>query len=984
MKLFISSLLLITIYHSNLNGQQYFQQEVNYEISAKLNDEKHELRCFEKINYINNSPDTLEYIYFHLWPNAYNGESSALAKQLLAFQNKDITKYPKSKLGWIDSLDFKSKEKALNWKYDEHHKDIAKVYLDIPLNPGDSVDISTPFLVKLPSAEISRLGHIGQSYQITQWYPKPAVYDKNGWHQMPYLNQGEFYAEFGSFDVSIELPENYIVGATGDLQNKAEIERLNKLADVTKKMFEEGQSFHEIENEIPSSKQYKKLNYKQTNVHDFAWFADKTFLVSKGTAELPLTNKKIDLWTMFTPKNAILWKDAINYLHDAAYYYSLWNGDYPYQQITAIDGTIAAGGGMEYPNVTIIGNMDDTTSLEIVIVHEVGHNWFYGILGTNERIHGWMDEGLNTFNEVRYFQTKYPNNNYMSESFFDGSFNFHGLNYQKNNEFSYRTLASLGLDQPIATKSEDFMPVNYGLVMYAKTGLVFDYLFAYLGQEKFDEIMRDYYQKWKFKHPQPEDLKAVFETHTSESLDWFFEDLIKTTKKIDYKLSCVHHKHGKSKVKIKNSGQIEGPVHVTVSNETNKEDFWIKPNQKKTNIEIDFIAESVIIDKNEVIPESNRQNNTWEKQQIFNKIEPIKTNFAFSYNRKSETNINYLPMFGLNKGDGLMIGTAIHNISPAMNPLQYIALPMFGFSSNTITGIGDASYLFFPKKHFSTLRIGIRALRFSSDNQGRNSYNTISPYLVMYSKSDNHPKKWSKKLELRSLLQQEFSHEQTHNDAGGFAQITFKNKHPKLQVDVKARQSYLNDLKNGDNFSRFRTSTNVNYKYNQSKNKSIQLRAFMGYTTHSDISSNSNNHERYAMNLIGQNGMQDIFKEEFFLSRYASSGLLAQQRRENLGGFLLNENSKETNEWMMTTRIYADLPIPLFGVYAETGAVSMQNNIYGVYNLGAGIKIRNFIGVYYSLISNIADIKNFEESFRITLNLNFIGSDQIKNLMRYF
>ncbi|MEY3200430.1 MAG: hypothetical protein RJA13_2388, partial [Bacteroidota bacterium] len=210
-------------------AQNYWQQEVNYTIKVKLNDENHTLSAFEEFEYINNSPNSLDSIYIHLWPNAYRNGKTALAKQQYK-DGKTILKFGENKLnakqdlGGIDSLDFKVNGKTVsldfkvngktvNWEYDKKHIDICVLYLSSPLKSGERISISTPFKVKIPSGEISRLGHIDQSYQITQWYPKPAVYDKNGWHPIPYLNQGEFYSEFGSFDVTITLPENYVVGA---------------------------------------------------------------------------------------------------------------------------------------------------------------------------------------------------------------------------------------------------------------------------------------------------------------------------------------------------------------------------------------------------------------------------------------------------------------------------------------------------------------------------------------------------------------------------------------------------------------------------------------------------------------------------------------------------------------------------------------------------------------------------------------------------
>src|SRR5665647_2290250 len=295
-------------------AQDYFQQEVNFDIRVTLNDKCHELSAFETVEYINRSPDTLDFLIFHLWPNGYSSNKTALAKQLYEQKGKaKLFNDPELK-GYIDSLDFRINKEVVQWSFYDGQPDICKIMLNEPVHPGDTVYITTPFHVKIPKAVTSRLGHLETSYQISQWYPKPAVYDRNGWHPMPYLDQGEYYSEFGTYDVSITLPDNYTVGATGNLQNEQEMERLNALAaDSTwkKTIDTAGYEFP------PSAIQMKTLRYTEKQIHDFAWFADKRFHVMKGLVKLADSGKEITTWVMCTNKQAKLWKDAIpvSYTH---------------------------------------------------------------------------------------------------------------------------------------------------------------------------------------------------------------------------------------------------------------------------------------------------------------------------------------------------------------------------------------------------------------------------------------------------------------------------------------------------------------------------------------------------------------------------------------------------------------------------------------------------------------------------------------------
>ncbi|MFM7769454.1 MAG: M1 family aminopeptidase, partial [Bacteroidota bacterium] len=239
----------------------------------------------------------------------------------------------------------------------------------------------------------------------------------------------------------------------------------------------------------------------------------------------------------------------------------MWNGDYPYSQVTAVDGTISAGGGMEYPNVTVIGTSNTPRTLETVIMHEVGHNWFYGILGSNERDNAWMDEGLNSFNEDRYMDTKYPNAKLgaaIGLEGLDNRFRTGDFSQRSLSELTYLLSAATNVDQPLQLNSDNFTGLNYGGIVYKKTAILFYYLKGYLGENLFDECMHTYYQEWKFKHPSPQDIENVFERVSKKDLDWFFHDLIRTTKKIDFEISRVKKSDAGYQVKVKNSGQATG------------------------------------------------------------------------------------------------------------------------------------------------------------------------------------------------------------------------------------------------------------------------------------------------------------------------------------------------------------------------------------------------------------------------------------------
>jgi len=755
--LLLCTLILPFVAQAQLNQTaspaNYWQQQVDYTIEVSLNDTTNELNGFITMRYTNHSPQALNEIYMHLWPNAYRNQSTPLANQLLENGRTAFHFSKPNQRGYIDQLDFKLNAEACVWNYDTACKEICKLTLNQPLKTGESVSISTPFHVKLPET-FSRLGHVGQSYQITQWYPKPAVYDKYGWHPIPYLDQGEFYSEYGNFDVSITLPENYVVGASGDLQDENEIKWLNKKAEETKtiKDYDEDMKFP------PSSTTTKTLHYKQTNIHDFGWFADKRYHVLKGEVELPNSKRKVTTWAMFTNSAPELWVKAPQYLHDAIYYYSTWIGEYPYQQVTAVDGTISAGGGMEYPNITVIGEEKTAFALDNVITHEVGHNWFYGIIGSNERDHAWMDEGINSYYEYRYARTKYPHLGLVPK-LKDGAAKFFDIgqyNHKYQMDLGYQYMARENNDQPIDITSAKFTDFNYGLIVYGKTMLIFDYMEAYLGTETFDKVMHKYFEIWQYKHPQPEDVRAVFEKETGKDLSWFFNDLLKTDKKIDYKIAKVDAGNATDKklVELKNAGNISSPVQVSVLKKDSViRTQWVEGFSGNKQIEVDATGgDKIQIDPQLNMPEVNRRNNSYMLDKLAHKFEKLRLQFIGSIENQNRTQVCFLPYFGWNNYDKTQVGIALYSPFVPMRKFNYLLVPAIGTGSKQFIGYGKVNYNFYLDK-IQRLTIGVAGKRYSYLLFPKNlTLNKVEPFMHFEFKKQDPRSPYTHSLNLRSTV----------------------------------------------------------------------------------------------------------------------------------------------------------------------------------------------------------------------------------------
>ncbi|HEX2535071.1 MAG TPA: M1 family metallopeptidase [Chitinophagaceae bacterium] len=520
MKFLLSAFLLLSAAAASAQSG-YWQQEVHYTIDVALDDNAHSLKGKMKLDYVNHSPDRLDFIWFHLWPNAYKNEKTAFARQL--FRDPDGQKRwnEMQDKGYIDSLQFAVNGKPVKTEAHPEHIDVVKVLLPQPLAPGAKITLTTPFYVKLPTYS-SRSGHDGQNYMVTQWYPKPAVYDRKGWHPMPYLDQGEFYSEFGTFRVNITVPSAYIVGATGTLQSADELRQYKTIgaANVAAQS-----RTNTVAYALPRTAA-KTLSYTGEQIHDFAWFANKDFVIRYDTLQLG-GGKTVDVFAYHHPDGNQNWVTSIDYIKSGTRFYSQAFGTYAYPTVAAVEGPKNdMSGGMEYPMITLITSPTATGEyLDAVITHEVGHNWLYGMLASNERTHAWMDEGINTYVQFRYEAEKYRANSVFGDML---PKELKKKNPEEFLEIIYSALKQVPMEAAIGTPSEDFKnKEEYGIVEYIKTSMWLYKLEQEVGRPTLEKALQAYFEQWKFRHPYPEDFRAVLEKETGKDLTAFFDLLNK-------------------------------------------------------------------------------------------------------------------------------------------------------------------------------------------------------------------------------------------------------------------------------------------------------------------------------------------------------------------------------------------------------------------------------------------------------------------------
>ena len=512
--------------------EAYWQQEVNYKMKIDVDVETHQFNGNQTLLYTNNSPDTLHKIYYHLYFNAFQPDAMMDVRSRSIIDPDDrvmdrISKLNNDEIGYhiINNLSQDGTDLSYNVEYT-----ILEVELAHPILPGGSTELSMNFKSQIP-IQIRRSGRDnkeGISYSMTQWYPKIAAYDSRGWHANPYVGR-EFYAPWGQFDVSITINKNYIIAASGILNNNNEI----------------GHGYQDDLSIDPKHNE-EKLTWHFINkkAHDFMWAADPDYI--HETAQVPNGPK---LHFFYQQSHATrYWKKLPKILIAAFKYMNTHFGTYPYKDFYVIQG---GDGGMEYPMSTLITGHRDLVSLVGVTVHEALHSWYQGVLATNESYYHWMDEGYTT---------------YASSLTMDYLMGVDSDRSNIKNYINYYSLVSSGQEEPMSTHA-DYFETNfaYKRAAYSKGAVSLSQLGYLVGDNCLEKILLNYFDQWKFKHPNMNDFIRVAEKTSSMELDWYYDYWIHSIKTIDYAIQEVQSIGQSTLIKLKRIESIPMPIDLIIN-----------------------------------------------------------------------------------------------------------------------------------------------------------------------------------------------------------------------------------------------------------------------------------------------------------------------------------------------------------------------------------------------------------------------------------
>jgi len=591
-------------------GSDYWQQRVDYVIRASLDTAAQRVTGEEQITYTNNSPDTLRYLWLQLDQNLFNSLSRGfrLFQQDSRFGTRGaeggvtLTRVAQPA---VPAQRGRAAIPGSPLKYLVNGT-LMKVDLARPIPPGGRqlLDIGWSFPFG-PNSNRMGLEMIDGShvYEVAQWYPRLAVYDDvRGWNSEQYLGQGEFYLEYGSFDVSISVPANMLVAATGTLRNPAQVLTATQRARLTRARSSDSTVVIRGADEVsdpasrpPSRSGMHTWRFTADSVRDFAWAAARHFVWDAARAN----GGKTLAMSFYPPSAEPVWNQSTQYVRFAVDHYSSWYR-YPYPVAINVNGI---EGGMEYPMIVFCHNRTDPQALFSVTDHEIGHSWFPMIVGNNERRYPWMDEGFNTFMNRYNWDKKYP-----------GAYN------RRGDPGIYIPFALSGKEESIMTPA-DRIGGSLSTTAYTKPGLGLILLRDHIiGRERFDPAFKQYITRWAYKHPTPADFFRSVEDGVGEDLSWFWRSWFYTTETLDQAVDSVASDSGSiaSRIYLRNAGAMPMPVELglVMDDGTTKQlslpvEVWYGGNRYSLLIPEAKKVVRVTIDPKKLYPDVRRGNNVW-------------------------------------------------------------------------------------------------------------------------------------------------------------------------------------------------------------------------------------------------------------------------------------------------------------------------------------------------------------------------------------
>ncbi|AUC22410.1 aminopeptidase [Polaribacter sejongensis] len=884
-----------------------FSQQNSISIKSKLDTEKDELKIQQEIVFHNPSDSILTKVYLHNWANSYRDRKTPLSKRFIKDFRKDLYFAKPQELGSSTikslSVDFEN----VYFKELDKQADIIEIDLDKPLYPNSKITISITYIVKTPNARFTKYGKTKTGYHLRNWYLTPAIYD-NGWQLMSNLNLDDLYEKGTDFKIEIDVPKDLIV-ESNLYQYKTKKENTNSYYLV-------GKNKTDVIVGINKTQQLKTYNTKTVTVH--------TDVFSKEL-DYNLTTSILNREILFIQK----------YL-----------GKYPHVEIFIDKATQSKNpiyGLNQLPN--FLRPFSDTFKWDVTMFKALTKRYIENTLLLNKRKDYWLIDGIQNYLMIEYVEEYYPEVKLLgkvSNSWLVKGFNISKLDFNDKYPFVYQFTARKFLDQALNTSADSLSNFNRKIVSKYKAGLGFRFLKGYLGDSILNQTIQEFYQDNQLKITSSNHFNKLLSTKTTKDLDWFFNDFIKTNKKIDHKIESVKKEKDSISVTIKNKRNITTPLAIyAIKDEEIKLKKWVADVDSTKTVKFkkgDY--DTFVLNYENLYPELNTLNN-WKTvdKKILNK--PLKFSFLKDISSPNYNQVFYQPDVNYNFYNGLILGVKLHNKPLIKRNFEFKIAPYYATKSNTVIGSFSLLYnQFFEKTKIYKVAYGLAGG--TSDYAPNLSYKSLTPYVDITFKRKTLRDISSEYLRAKLIhIDKEIAPDAIRTDQDNYSVLSLSYNYSNPDIIKEFRYSFSTEF--AKKFSkatldlRFRTLTTTDTQ--------LDFRFFAGV-----FFNNKTEGDYFSFGLDRSN---DYLFQLNYLGRSESSGFFSQQYIINEGGFKSVLPTRFANQFMVSNNSSIGL-WRWIEVYNDVAFLKNKNQpLYFAYENGIRFNfVHEIFEIYFPLYSN--------------------------------
>jgi hypothetical protein len=896
-------ILTLLLFFSSFN----FAQQNAISIAATLNTAEDKLSIQQKIVYYNNSNETLNHIFLHNWANSFKNRKTPLSKRLIEDFRKDLYFANKDDIGFSDIKNIAINYSSIFYKEPKNRQDILQLFLEKPLKPKESTTIHITYYIKIPNAKFTGYGAYKNGYRLRYWYITPAIYE-DGWQLMSNLNLDDLFEDYTTFNIELKIPKELTL--TGSLK---QIKQRNKVFNT---YLLNGENEKDVILNIQKKTTFKKISTETHEIQTDIFHKELNASVTKD-----ILNRELQFLTNYLgvlPTDKILIDDLMR----------AKNPVYGLNQLPSF-----------------LRPFSDVFKYDLTLFKVLSKKFLKQTLVVNERKDYWLIDGLQNYLMIEYVNMFYPEVKLLgkfSDTWFLKKFNISKLKFNQKYPFLYQYTARKFLDQPLNTSADSLSNFNRKIVSKYKAGLGFNYLKGYLGEAILNKSIKEFYQNNKLRVSKSSDFKASLMRNTTKDITWFFNDYIKTNKKIDYTIDAVKEIKDSLKITLKNKRNITAPIALYgIKNNKIKYKEWFSNISDTLTVKLPARNfDQLALNYENIYPEYNTLDNFYNTDKtLLNK--PLKFTLVKDIKAPNYNQLFYQPSINYNFYDGLILSMKLHNKPIIKRNLEFKIAPGYATKSNKINGSFSVLYnQFFEDTNLYKISYGIagNTLQYAPDL----SYSSLIPFANIQFKRKSLRDATSKFISAKVVhIDKEILPLAIKTEQDNYSVFSLSYNYINPNIIEETQYSFSTEVAN--NFSK--VSADFRYRKLTSTNTQLDFRVFAGAFIHNDSEGNYFS--------FGLDRANDYLFELNYYGRSENSGIFSQQYIITEGGFKSVLPTRFANQYMLS--LNSSIGIWRWMEFYKDVAFLKNKNERLFFGYENGIRfnfVHNIFEIYFPLYSN--------------------------------